>query len=147
MFVGLFGPWLSKGYDSYGGINLETGKLDLQYHMIYYLSPVRAEKVVDGAMVESAWFASTGLLISALLVTASAILNPIRFKKMYFNFIPHILAFFGISMFFLSIGMGQSIGVVTELEWGVYLTSLAAFSGFIYYVYELLKNPSIYPRT
>lgn len=147
MLAGLFGPWLSKGYDSYGGINLETGKLELQYHMIYYLSPLKAEKVIDGTIVESAWFASTGLLISALLVTISAILFPMRFKKLYLNFISHILSFSGISMFFLSIGMGQSIGVVTELEWGVYLTSLAAFSNFIFYVYELLKNPSIYSQT
>lgn len=145
LIIGVFGPWLSKGYDPYGGLNPETGKIELKYHQIIYLSPLYAAKIIDGNLIERAWFVSDGLSIATLLLITSAILFMIKFKRLSYNFISFLITFFGFSMFFLSIGRGQAIGVVTNLEWGFYVSLLSAFLKFISYVYELLKHPSIKP--
>jgi hypothetical protein len=143
LIIGIFGPWLLKGYEPYGGVNLKTGKLELNYHLVYYLSPLYAAKIMDGVLVEKAWFVSVGLSISAAIIIITAILFLIRFNKIQYNFISYLFSFIGFSMFFLSIGRGQSIGVVTKLGWGFFVSFLSAFLNFIFYVNELLKNPSI----
>jgi hypothetical protein len=143
LILGIFGPWLSKGSEPYGGLNPKTGKVELKYHRIIYLSPLYAAKIIDGNLIERAWFVSFGLSISAILLILSAILFMIRFKRLPYNFVSFLVSFFGFSMFFLSIGRGQAIGVITNLEWGVYVSFFSAFFRFISYVYELLQNPSI----
>jgi len=79
LVIGVFSPWVSKGHESYGKVNLETGKLEIKYHVIYFLSPVYATKTIDGGMVERAWFVTSGLSISAGLLITSAVFFFVRF--------------------------------------------------------------------
>lgn len=143
LIAGLFGPWITKGYEPYGGFNPQTGKLELRYHKEISLSPLFGYKSRDGNVTETAWFISIGTSFSAAMLISSAALFSFRFKRDWFKLIPFAITSMGIVIFFLSLGMGQAVGVDTRFGWGLITTLLAVILMFVLPMIELLRSPSI----
>ena len=143
LISGLFGPWIIKGLNEHVSLNPQTGKVELQYRRMILLSPLFGAIQNEGSIVQMVWFASVGLSFSSLILISAAVLNLLHFGKDWVNFIPFITAVMGIFMFFMSLGMGQEIGVSTFLGWGLIATSIAVISMFTLSIFKIIIRTSL----
>jgi len=140
IIIGLLGPWLTVGYDSYAKINPETKIGELFYHTRVELSPLYGSIYRDEVLVEKTWFITIGISIAGLMLLLTAVLSIFKYKKTW----PHISLFIssiiGMFFFFLSVGSGISIGVDTYVGWGLEVTGLGLLILFVVSLRELTKN-------
>lgn len=140
VLLGVFGPWLWRGFDSYQEYNPVTGETILKYRTITKISPLYFSVKTEGGDNEVSWFYSAGTTFSAVVIISS-ILIYIFFNKMlsWSNSFGLLLALLGILVFFLSLGGGLWLGVITKFAWGFQLTLLGIMVMFIHIMYELFS--------
>lgn len=140
MVAGLFGPWITMGYDSYAKLNPQTRMGEKFYHSWIEFSPFYGSVYKDEALIDRYWFISPGTSLAGLIVAVSAFLGIIRYKANWAHFILFFFALVGVVIFFLNIGEGISIGVFTQIGWGLKLTSLGLLLFFLVSFMELSRN-------
>lgn len=144
VIIGLIGPWIIRGYNSYGVINPETGQGELRYHSKILMSPLFGSIIRDGN-VETKWLVSFGTSLAGIMLISAAILCAFRFNRRWVNFLIFNISFLGFMLFIGSLGRGLSIGVRTQIGWGLVITLIGIILMFVLSLYELMKN-SRYPK-
>lgn len=140
IIVGLFGPWLSIGYDSYGVINPRTGQVEVRYHSKIVVSPFFGSIIRDDKLVRTIWFLSFGTSLAGMMLISSAALYVFRFNRTWINFLLFTISFLGFNIFFLSLGRGLSIGVKTHVGWGLIITLIGLILMFVLSILELMRD-------
>ena len=140
IIVGLFLPWVSKGYDSYAAMNPETKQGELRFHKKILLSPLGAKLYEDGVLVETLWFVSPGTSLAGLMLASAAALSAIRFRIRWVRFSLFITAVLGVVVFFMSLGTGLGIGLKTSFGWGLPVSLLGIALIFASSINELSKK-------
>lgn len=123
VIVGTFGPWLWRGYNSYQVIDTQTGERELRYRIISKISPFYVLAKPEYQKSNLDWFVSPGTTMAGFLLVAAAITFPFitkqKSKSIFF-----LVAFLGYSMFFLSLGGGLWLGLITHFSWGFQITTI-----------------------
>ena len=140
IIVGLFLPWVSKGYDSYAGLNPETRQGELRFHKKILLSPMGAKLYEYGVLVETLWLVSPGTSLAGLMLASAASLSVIRFRIKWVRFALFITAVLGVVVFFMSLGTGLGIGLKTSFGWGLPVILLGIALIFASSINELTKK-------
>jgi len=140
MIIGLFGPWLTVSYDSYSKINPVTKLGEAYYHSRVELTPLFGSVYKDEILVEQTWFVSIGINVAGFIMALSAFLSILKYKKNWAHFSIFVLYIVGIVFFFMSLGEGISIGVFTDVGWGLKVTGLGVLILFLFSIYELSRN-------
>lgn len=120
--IGLLGPWVTLNYDSYAILNPVTKLGEKHYRSRIELSPFYATVTTENVLETRLWYVSEGTAISGAIILLVSFLNVLKLKRkmLYLTFfVFHIL---GLFTFFLSLGRGVSIGLVTQPGWGLSLT-------------------------
>ena len=91
-------------------------------------------------MVEEAWFISIGTTLGGIMIFVSACLSILKYKQSWAQFILFILSIVGLVAFFMSIGRGVAIGVLTHIGWGLSLTGVGIIFLFFLSIKELSRN-------
>jgi hypothetical protein len=140
LIFGLFGPWLIVGYDSYAKLNPETKVGEAYYHTIVELNPLYASLYNDGELIEKTWFITVGITIAGVILIISGILSIFKYRQTWVHTALFLVFLIGVVFFFLSIGSGISIGVATQIGWGLEITMLGLLVSFIVALKELTRN-------
>jgi hypothetical protein len=140
ILIGLFGPWLIYGFDSYATINPKTNTGQLSYHSIIELNPLFGTIYKDNILLERYWFMSPGLDLAALFLIVSSVLFVFKHRNSWINFLLFLLAIVGFVFFFMSVGDEVSIGVFYKVGWGIYVTGLGLFAMFVVAFLEMSRN-------
>ncbi len=140
IILGLFGPWLTYSFDSYATLNPDTKTGQINYHSKVELNPLFGSMYKDDTLMERHWFISPGTSLAGLLLVISASLCIFRYNTSWVHFLLFMLASLGITVFFLSIGKGISIGVFTKVGWGLGLTGIGLLVFFVVSFMELSRN-------
>jgi VIT1/CCC1 family predicted Fe2+/Mn2+ transporter len=140
LIFGLFGPWLIVGYDSYAKINPGTKVGEAYYHSRVELNPMYASLYNDEVLIERTWFITFGTGFAGLILVLTAIFSIFKYKQTWAHIALLMLFIIGLATFFLSVGSGISIGVSTQIGWGLEVTGLALLISFIVALRELTRN-------
>ena len=140
MMVGLLGPWITMSYDSYAKLNPQTKMGETFYHSRIELSPFYGSMYKDEVLIGRHLYISFGTSLAGLIIAISAFLSIFRFTVNWAHFALFFLALLGIVVFFLSVGEGISIGVFTQVGWGLKVTGLDLFLYFLVSFMELSRN-------
>jgi len=140
ILLGLFGPWLTYGFDSYSTINPETKTGQINYHSKVELTPLFGSMYKDDILVRRYWFISPGVTLAGLLLSISACLSIFKYNYSWAHFFLFIVASLGIIVFFLSVGRGISIGVLTKVGWGLHLTGFGLLIFFVVSFREMSRT-------
>jgi len=140
LIIGLFGPWLTVGYDSYAKINPETKVGEAYYHSRVELNPLYASIYKDEVLVEKTWFITIGISLAGLMLMLAAVLSIFRYKQTWVHISLFMLSMVGMFFFFMSVGSGISIGVVTHVGWGLEVAGLGLLFLFVVSLRELTRN-------
>jgi hypothetical protein len=140
ILLGLFGPWLTYGFDSYSTINPESKTGQINYHSRVELTPLFGSMYKDDILVGRYWLISPGLTLAGLLLAISACLSIFKYNSSWVYFILFMVASLGIIVFFLSVGRGISIGVFTKVGWGLGLTGFGLLVYFVVSFREMSRN-------
>lgn len=143
VIVGLFNPWISKGSQPYSTINPDTGQGELRYNRIILLSPFFASILENDQLVERVWFVSLGTSLSGIILLSVATLSTIKYERIWVNFIYFLIAIFGVIVFFMSLGVGQAIGLRTQIEWGAMVSLIGLGLMLALSVSKMMKHPSV----
>jgi len=124
IIIGLFLPWLWRGYNSYQVLNPLTGEQNLFYRLITRISPffLSVESEGDGVIIN--WFVSLGTTISGAILLCTALLFPLKYERRIMKKILFSLTIFAFFFFFLNLGSGLWLGLVTHFGLGIQLTSI-----------------------
>jgi hypothetical protein len=139
VILGLFGPWISKGYDPYPILNPQTKQGELRYHKWLVLSPFSVTLFEDGKQVSTYWLISIGTFLSGLLFISSAIILFFRLKYRLASLLSFSLSFSALLLFFLSLGAGISVGLDSNIEWGFEITVAGVVLMFMLMIRDLIK--------
>ena len=143
LVIGLINPWISKGSEPYSTVNPSTGQGELKYYRIIRLSPLFASVYEDNQLIERMWFVSPGITFSGVILMSVALLSVIRYQQTYVNFILFLISLLSIIIFFMSLGMGQAIGLHSQLEWGAAISLGGVFLLLLLSVNILMRHPSV----
>jgi len=143
VIVGLFNPWISKGSQPYSTINPDTGQGELRYNRIILLSPFFASILENDQLVERVWFVSLGTSLSGIILLSVATLSTIKYERIWVNFIYFLIAVLGVIVFFMSLGVGQAIGLRTQIEWGAMVSLIGLGLMLALSVSKMMKHPSV----
>jgi hypothetical protein len=143
VIVGLFFPWITKGLDPMGQINPETGQGELHYRRQILMSPFYVMITEEGEVTTISWFISTGTTFAGVMLGLSSVLFVCRFHNAWMKISIFLLAFLGVVLFFMSFGVGLSIGLKTEFGWGVVITLVGVGLMFIFSIIELSRDPRL----
>lgn len=133
VLLGVFGPWLWRGFDSYQEYNPATGETILKYRTITKISPLYFSVKTEDGDNEVSWFYSAGTTLSAVVMLSSiAIYIVLNRGLSWSKSLGLLLAILGIFVFFLSLGGGLWLGVITRFAWGFQLTLLGIMVMFIH---------------
>jgi hypothetical protein len=138
--IGLLGPWLTLSYDSYAVLNPITRLGEKHYRSRIELSPFYASVVTNEILEVRLWNVSNGTTLAGLIILTVSFLNVFKYsKKMiyFYLFISHIL---GLFIFFLSLGRGISLGLITQPGWGLSVTLLCSFILFGNSFYQITRG-------
>jgi len=141
--IGLFLPWITKGLDPIGQINPETGQGELHYHREILVSPFYVVLTEEGKVLTIDWFISAGTTLAGVMLCLSSVLFIRSFHNAWMKISVFILAFLGIVLFFMSFGVGLSIGLNTEFGWGVIITLVGVGLMFIFSIIDLSRDPKL----
>ena len=135
ILLSLFGPWINLNYDSYAVLNPETRLGERHYHSRIELSPFFIKVFKDNELQNQFWIVSRGLTLSGIIIFITAILCSLKYDKKWIYFGIFSIEILGLFTFFLSLGRGLSIGVLTKPGWGLNLSVLCLvilfFNAFI----------------
>jgi hypothetical protein len=140
IMVGLFLPWVIRGYDSYAAMNPETRQGELRFHKKILLSPMGVKLYEDGVLVETLWFVSPGISLAGLMLASAAALSAIRFRIRWVRLSLFIIAVLGVLIFFMSLGTGLGIGLKSSFGWGLPVSLLGITLIFASSINELAKS-------
>jgi len=143
VIVGLFNPWISKGSQPYSTINPDTGQGELRYNRIILLSPFFASILENDQLVERVWFVSLGASLSGIMLLSVATLSTIKYERIWVNFIYFLIAVLGVILFFMSLGVGQAIGLRTQIEWGAMVSLIGLGLMLALSISKMMKHPSV----
>jgi len=143
VIVGLFLPWITKGLDPIGQINPETGQGELHYRREILVSPFYAVVTEEGEVQNISWFISAGTTLAGVMLGLSSVFFMCRFHNAWIKISTFSLAFLGVVLFFMSFGVGLSIGLKTEFGWGVVITLVGVGLMFIFSIIELSRDPRL----
>jgi len=143
VIFGLFMPWITRGLDPIGEINPNTGQGELRYRRKILLSPFFVVMTEEGEVTNISWFVSSGTALAGVMLALSSVLFVFSFRNPWMKVSIFSVAFLGIVFFFMSLGTGLSIGLKTELGWGIIITLIGVGSMFIYSILELSRNPKL----
>ena len=140
MLVGLTGPWLTVGYDSYSVIDPVTKLGGIRYHSRVELSPFFGSTFKDEVLQGREFFVSAGTSVCGVFLVFSALLSILVYRVNWAHFAFFLMALCGVVLFFLSVGEGISIGVITQIGWGLDVTILGLLLSLILSLKELVRN-------
>ena len=143
VIVGLFLPWITKGLDPIGQINPETGQGELHYHREILVSPFYVVVTEEGKVQTIDWFISAGTTLAGVMLGLSSVLFVCNFNNAWMKISIFLLAFLGVVLFFMSFGIGLSIGLNTEFGWGVIITLVGVSLMLIFSMIELSRDPRL----
>lgn len=143
IFVGLITPWISRGSKPYSTIDPSTGQGKLKYHKIIRLSPFFSSVYEDNRLVDRTWFVSPGITVSGVMLMSVALLSVIKYKQTWVNFFLFLISGLGIIIFFMSLGMGQAIGLHTQLGRGVMISLGGVLLLLLMSLSKLMGQPSV----
>lgn len=143
VIVGLFNPWISKGSQPYSTINPDTGQGELRYNRIILLSPFFASILENDQLVERVWFVSLGTSLSGIILLSVATLSTIKYERIWVNFIYFLIAVLGVIVFFMSLGVGQAIGLRTQIEWGAMVSLIGLGLMLALSISKMMKHSSV----
>lgn len=143
VILGLFGPWVTKGYDSYPAMDPETRQGELRFHKHILISPMYAKLYEDGELVETLWFVSSGVSLAGVMLVSTAALFAIKFMKYWIKLSFFLTAVLGMVIFFMSFSTGLGIGLRTSFGWGLPVTLLGMALMFAQSINELTKKAVI----
>ena len=131
VIIGLTGPWLIKDSKSYD-LNDSTRKI--------ILSPFYSSIVREGRVITTLWFISLETFFSGMTLLLTSILYAFKFNGKWINFILFNISFLGYMFFFGSLGRGLSIGVLTFVGWGLFVTTIGIMLMFTFSLVKLIKG-------
>ncbi len=143
VIVGLFNPWISKGSQPYSAINPDTGQGELRYNRIILLSPFYASILENDQLVKRTWFVSLGTSLSGIILLSVATLSTIKYERIWVNFIYFLIAVLSVILFFMSLGVGQAVGLRTQIEWGTMVSLIGLGLMFVLSISQMMKYPSV----
>ena len=104
------------------------------------ISPLFSSLIKDDKTKVTTWFINYGISLSAIIQIFSSLLFIFKYNNRWIKFILTTISFFGFVFFFLNFGRGLSIGVKTQLGWGVYFTFLGIILMCGLSIVELMKD-------
>jgi hypothetical protein len=143
VIIGIFNPWISKGSKPYSIINSDTGQGELRYNKKIFLSPFYASIFEYHQLVDRIWFVSIGTSISGIMLLSVALLSTIKYERLWVNFVYFIIAALSIVVFFMSLGVGQSVGLKTQIEGGMMVSIIGLFLMFVLSINQMMGHYSI----
>ena len=143
VILGVFGPWVTKGYDSYPAMDPETRQGELHFHKHILMSPMYTKLYEDGEWVNTLWFVSSGVSLAGVMLVSAAALSAIRYKKYWIKLSLFLTAVLGVVIFFMSFGTGLGIGLRTSFGWGLPVTLLGMTLMVAQSVNELTKKEAV----
>jgi len=144
IFVGLFGPWIWRGYDPTLTFNIKTQKYETHYNAIYEISPLYARVIEDGVLKATFWFYDFNLPLSLSLSAIGFIIGAVlclvsfgRWRVSLAGFFFYITSFL---LFFLSFGRNPwvTLGLRTFFGWGLRVTVVGGFVIFTSVIVNLI---------
>lgn len=117
ILFGSLGPWLWRGYNSYQVFDPETGERELHYELISKMSPFYISATYENEDPTYEWFVSPGTTLAGLLLIASSLVFPFT-SRSRIKIITLSIALLGCFFFFLSLGGGLWLGLITRFSWG-----------------------------
>lgn len=117
ILFGSLGPWLWRGYNSYQVFDPETGERELHYEFISKISPFYISATYENDNPIYEWFVSPGTAVAGLLLITSSLVFPFTSRSMIKSILLSI-ALLGSFFFFLSLGGGLWLGLITRFSWG-----------------------------
>jgi len=143
VIIGLFNPWISKGSKPYSTINPTTGQGELRYSKIILLSPFYASIFENDQLVKRVWFVSLGTSLSGIILLSVATLSTIKYERIWVNFIYFLVAVLGVIFFFMSLGVGQAIGLRTQIEWGAMVSLIGLGLMLVLSISKMMSHSSV----
>jgi hypothetical protein len=140
MVVGVFGPWLTLSYDPDSRIDPVTKIGERFYHSRIELSPFIGSLSKDGIILEESWLISPGTAIGGIIILFSAFLAIFKYHKIWVHFALFLASILGFISFFMSVGRGIAIGVITQIGWGMWLSGLGVMLLLVVSIREMSKN-------
>lgn len=131
IIAGLFGPWLWRGYNPYYEINPETRERELRYHLITRISPFFFSIVTSAEEHTIEWFVSPGSSLSGVILISVAILFPFKFNRLWINGLIFLISMMACFFFFLNLGSGLWLGLLTRFGWGFQITTIGLTLAFL----------------
>jgi hypothetical protein len=122
ILLGALGPWLWRGYDSYQVVDPETRDVELRYRLTTRMSPFYIVATSEGGEATTGWFISAGTTLSGVILIIAAALFPLRWKRLWVRGVLSAVSILGCMTFFLSLGGGLWLGLVTRFSWGFQAT-------------------------
>jgi hypothetical protein len=122
ILLGALGPWLWRGYDSYQVVDPETRDVELRYRLTTRMSPFYIVATSEEGEATTAWFISAGTTLSGVILIIAAALFPLRWKRLWVRGTLSVVSILGCMIFFLSLGGGLWLGLVTHFSWGFQAT-------------------------
>lgn len=120
--VGILGPWLWRGYDSWSDFDQVAREPEIHYHTVHIVSPLSISVFKDGKLETAVWFFSPECSACGILLLVAAALSIFQFRRRWANLTPPLLCFASSLLFFLSLGRGVGLGSRTFLDWGFKVT-------------------------
>lgn len=124
LIVGLFGPWLWRGYNPYQVYDRQTGDRKLYYRLKTYISPFFLTVEPENDEKVTKWFASAGTTVSGAVMLVSALFYPLKYSRKEIKNILLLAAVLAFFFFFLSLGGGMWLGLITRFNWGIQVSSI-----------------------
>jgi Na+-transporting NADH:ubiquinone oxidoreductase subunit NqrB len=104
------------------------------------LNPLYASIYKDEVLVEKTWFITIGISLAGLMLMLAAVLSIFRYKQTWVHISLFMLSMVGMFFFFMSVGSGISIGIVTHVGWGLEVAGLGLLFLFVVSLRELTRN-------
>ena len=123
ILFGSLGPWLWRGYNSYQVLDPKTGERELHYELISEMSPFYISATYENEDSTYEWFVSPGTTVAGLLLIASSLVFPFT-PSLRIKAITLSIALLGCFFFFLSLGGGLWLGLITRFSWGFQATGI-----------------------
>jgi hypothetical protein len=123
ILIGLFQPWLWRGYKPYSEFNRELNRPEMSYSVILKTSPFFTT-IIDNQIVSRVWFFNFTTTFSGLTILFSSLLPFLNINNKRFYTFTIFSTLFGFLFFFLSFGGGMGLGSVTHLSMGTKTTLL-----------------------
>lgn len=139
--VGVFQPWLWRGYKPYSEFNPRTRRPDIRYHLVTTVSPFYTSIIREGEVEATSWFMSPETSLSGILILSAASLSAFEFDRGWIKVALSLTSSFSFLFFFLSLGGGGlGLGSVTHLGWGSTITLIGITFMFLLSLIKMISR-------